>query len=112
MENKREIFIFITVGIVVIGCYLFLIYWEANMKQITERYCTVTYKIHYPNETAIKSKTVFVLNEYDFPKVKARFGHNRLVYRGAILERTTAPIEIISYKYFTKKYKGSKNKNK
>ena len=96
--------------IVIIGAYIIALNWNWNRREFTDRYCTVTYKIYYPGNTVQKSKTVFLPDNTYLPYVKSKRGSDRLMFRGSCLEQTTAPIEIISYSYSTRSYKGEKNR--
>lgn len=110
ISKRKEIIIAVSLIVVIIGAYILLIDWEWDRKEFNETYCTVTYKIYYPDETVTKQKTVYYTDSQEKPYVKSKRGSNRLMYRGSALEQTTAPIEVVSYSYSTRHYKGKKNR--
>lgn len=109
-QEKIAKIIAVSLMAVFIGAYILFINWEWNRKEFNETYCTVTYKIYYPCNTVTKQKTVYYINSQEKPYVKSKRGSDRLMYRGSVLEQTTAPIEIVSYSYSTRHYKGKKNR--
>lgn len=109
-QEKIAKIIVVSLMAVFIGAYILFINWEWNRKEFNETYCTVTYKIYYPGNTVTKQKTVYYINSQEKPYVKSKRGSDRLMHRGSVLEQTTAPIEIVSYSYSTRHYKGKKNR--
>lgn len=110
IANRKTIIIVVSFMAIIIGAYILFMNWDWNRREFNDTYCTVTYKIYYPNNTVTKYKTVYYTENQGLPRIKSRRGSNKLIYRGSTLEQTTAPIEIISYNYSTRNYKGRKNR--
>lgn len=88
------------------GCFL---YWTFTTREYEEKYAIVTYKVHYPDETITKTKTIMCFGNYE-PCVKSKKGSNKLICGSETLEQTTCPIEITNVEYYKRTYNGYQNR--